>query len=233
MKKIYAWILVLLLLLPVSGLGEGKLEVVQQNLYLLDGKVLNSMGQGYYFAKVQNTGDAPIGTGSGTLTLYGENKEILLTEKYVNIIPTRVLLQPGEYAYVEKSLYNSILLEKPVVEYEFVTESYEKPAIMDKVAAEVSFDFPTNGSHANLISVTFTNTTDKPGYNFNIAVALLDKDNNILFVDKTSRETMAVHPGSTITEQFIVNNKLVEYYNAHGLEATMVDAIVGIVDRGW
>ena len=220
-----------LLLLPALALAAGKLEIVQQNLYQFGGEPFEAFGEAIYYAKVQNTGDAPISAGTGTLKLYGENGDVLAQETYVATSPRDVILQPGEYVYVRQRLFNSILQEQRAADYEYVIEESNRPAAFERIAAETSFDFPDNGSYANYVYATFTNATDKPGYNFDITVALLDKAGNILFVEGAAMEYMAVHPGSTLTLRETVGIDFIEYYKAHGLEAATVDAIVGIAER--
>jgi hypothetical protein len=64
MKRTVAWVLVLFCLFPSLAFGEGKLSVVQKNLLVFAGE-----DSGYFYAKVQNTGDKPIGVDTGTLAV--------------------------------------------------------------------------------------------------------------------------------------------------------------------
>jgi hypothetical protein len=71
--------------------ASGNITVTDKNACIFSGKE-----SGYFYAKVENDGDEPIGVDSGKLVLFSGNDDILVTSDYVNTYPARVILNPGE-----------------------------------------------------------------------------------------------------------------------------------------
>lgn len=220
MKKFIALMLCLLMLVPTC-LAEGKLSVTQKNLFVFDGK-----DSGYFYAKVENTGDAPIGVDSGSLVAFSPDDEIVVTQDYITAYPGRVLLEPGEYVYVNKFLWDSALKDSEISDYKFSLDSKENATEVVDVPCEVSLDLQGADSYDNYIYVTFTNPSEETVYGFFVTVALTDEQGDLIFVDGDSADNLGVHAGSTVTVKIYVDNDLMEYYEAHQLKPSSVDAMV-------
>ena len=103
MKRFFALVLALgVCLFSVTALAEGKLTVTEKNLIEFEGS-----SNAYFFAKVENTGDAAIGVGAGKLVGFSSDDDVLVSESYVTANPSSVLLQPGESLYVSDSIWES------------------------------------------------------------------------------------------------------------------------------
>ena len=74
--------------------------------------------------------------------------------------------------------------------------------------------------------VSITNETDEVRYGYYVVVALLDDEDNVLFVDNNRYETLGIHPNSTATLKVYVDSDLMKYYANHNLKPTKVDALV-------
>lgn len=105
MKRFFALVLALgVCLFSVTALAEGKLTVTEKNLIEFEGS-----SNAYFFAKVENTGDAAIGVGAGKLVGFSSDDDVLVSESYVTANPSSVILQPGESLYVSDSIWESAL----------------------------------------------------------------------------------------------------------------------------
>lgn len=219
-KKVLSVLLVLMLLLSVAALGEGKLKITQKNLIIYSGD-----DSGYFYAKVENVGDAPIGVGYGDLVLFSEDDEIILTENYVSPSPSGAILQPGEYLYIKEYLWDDALLTTPVADYKFSLPSSDRADEMGKVPCEGTFEL-SGDKYGNYIYVTFTNTTGMPRYDFYVNVALFDAEGNLIFVDSDKLSSLAIHPEGTVTLKLYIDSSMMEHYLLNNIVPNSVDAIV-------
>ena len=81
MKKFVVLVLALLLCMSsVSAFAAGKLSVVQENYYTIEG--YSTYGYGY--AKVQNIGDKPIKVNAGLLEIFDENGDPITSTDYMH-----------------------------------------------------------------------------------------------------------------------------------------------------
>ena len=94
---------------------EAKITVVEQRFINMEDN-----GRGFFFAKVQNTGDAAgYADDKGNIVLFDADGNIILTENYVHTKPSDVYLEPGEYAYVCESIYDDALDTAEVADCQF------------------------------------------------------------------------------------------------------------------
>ena len=220
MKKFLA-LLLIALCVCASASAEGKLTVSQKNLYVFDGE-----DNGYFFAKVENTGDEAVGLDSGKLVAFSDTDEILISESYVSSCPSGVVLEPGESVYVSEFLWDSALKDASVADYKFSVDTGNWATKIVRIPCEVSYELDASDVYNNYVYVTFTNPLKEPMYDLYAAVALLDAEGNLLFVDGNSASSIAVHPGSTVTMRMRIDSDLIEYYAAHGLTVATADAMV-------
>ena len=84
MKKRAIIVLTLIACLASAAvIAEGKLKATEKNLIIYDGQ-----DSGRFYAKIENVGDAPIGTDTGDLVAFSEDDEIIFSENYVTTVPS-------------------------------------------------------------------------------------------------------------------------------------------------
>ena len=100
MKRFIAMLLILCSALLMTAAfaeeaaPEAKITVMEQRFINMEDN-----GHGFFFAKVQNTGDAAgYADYKGNIVLFDADGNIILTEIYVHTKPSDVYLEPGEYA---------------------------------------------------------------------------------------------------------------------------------------
>ncbi len=221
MKKLVALILILSCILTFSACAEGKIKVTHKNLIVFEGD-----DSGYLYARIENTGDAAIGVGTGSLVCFTEDDEILLTESFIASYPSYITLLPGEYVYANSFIWNGALQDGKIADYKLSFEKYNYTSEYLLVPCEATFDLPGKDSYENYLYVTFTNPTDQIISDFKISAALYDAQNTLLFADGASTGSVAVHPSSSVTVRINVPNDVVTYYHVHNLVPTTVDALV-------
>lgn len=73
---------------------------------------------------------------------------------------------------------------------------------------------------------TIVNDTDEIIWNIKIVYALLDDDDNILYVESDYIDSnKALAPGSSIIVRETINSKFVTYYDAHDIVPSKIDVI--------
>ena len=222
MKKLIALAAALLLItLCAAGLAEGKLTVTSKNVIIYPGK-----DSGVLVARVENTGDEPIYYDNGKLVIFSEDDDILATENYVYSSPSDILLAPGDYTYVYEFLWSSPLKNAKLGDIKFSVTSDTRGYSYDKMPASAVIDMPGSNTLSNYVNVTFTNTSDEILYGAYVVCAMMDAEENIVFVDRNSYDNLGIHPGSTVTLKMYIDSDLVNYYEANGIKPTKVDAIV-------
>lgn len=222
MKKRVGLILVLLLcLLSVSAFADGKLKATEKNLIIYDGK-----DSGYFYAKVENVGDAPIGTDSGDLVAFSEDDEIIFTKSYVTTVPSYVVLEPGDYLFAKEFIWESALKESGVADYKFSISGEKRTKKVIKLPCEAEFELGEPDKFKSFISITLKAPDDKQLEDFYTVAALYDAEGTLIYVDTYTTSSIIVHPGSIITVKISIDNDMVKYYKAHGIVPTSVDAYV-------
>ena len=168
LKKVISLLLIVACCFTTTAFAEGKLKATEKNL------IVYGTGS-YFFAKVENVGDAPIATGNGDLVLFTEDDEILLSTNYVSTLPSDVVLEPGESLFVRDSEWEDALETNPVTDYKFsISPSNYSADTIIQVPSEATFEYSEEDLYDNYVYVTLTNTTDAPVSNFYVVAALRD-----------------------------------------------------------
>lgn len=226
MRKILAAVLLMSLALSSFGvLAEGQLTTTQKSLLEIDGE-----DKGYFFARVENTGDAGLFVGSGKLVGFSANDDILVSTDYVSSYPGGIQLAPGEYAYVREFLWESVLKDKDIADYKFSAESSPYGTEAKKLSSDVNFEIGGVDSYNNFVYVTVTNDSPDIVYGLYVVAALFDANKELIYVESNSYDSLGLHPNSTVTLKLYVDNDLVKHYQAHDIKPTSADAQVYIVD---
>lgn len=226
MKKFLSIALLAVLLItvmPVGAFAAGKLEVTQENFFVTE---LGSI-YGYCFARIENTGDKRAEYSAGLFEIYDANGDTLTSESYMSVLGD--YLEPGEYGYV--SVYESIDNASTINDVDdymlTVTGKSSSGTVTQRFACESEWlpDYQVNNYWtSDLMTATFTNTTDETIYDVDFALALLDDDGNILDIEYTTTYDIGVAPGSSITVREEVSSYMMEAIEREGFTPTHVDA---------
>ena len=225
-KKFLSALLAMILLFSTAALAEGKLKVTDKNLFIFPGE-----NTGYFYAKVENVGDAPAGIDSGNLVIFSEDDEILLSKSYITTLPNYVILDAGDYLYIKEFLWDNSLKNVSIGDYKLSIPTTKRNRTVSKLPCEATFDLTDTDGFNNYVYVTFTNTTEEVLHNLYIVAALYDTEGTLIFVDSASLSSISVHPNSTITVEIYVDRDLMDYYAANGITPAAVDAMVCITNE--
>ena len=135
MQRMLLVALVLSCLMVGVAAAEGKVKGTDKALVIPAGD-----DSGYFFAKVENVGDAPIVPDSGDLVLFSEDDDIILSSSYVTTFPSFAVLEPGDYLYVQQFLWDSALENATVGDYKFSAKGRDRGNAIVKYPCEATFD---------------------------------------------------------------------------------------------
>ena len=223
MKKFVLLSLILILTAVISApvFAAAEFTATDQTLFVYDDD-----DNGYFFARVENTGDKGGYAGSGTLDILDENGATIVSKTYVSTNPSSIWLEPGEYAYVDLYLWESALQETPAADYNYVVPEGKWGDNYELIPCEGNFYFDPEDKYDNAVYVTFTNQTDELLHDFEAVVALYDEEGHLLFCDSDTVYEISVHPGSTVTVMIDIDSSLVEYLGNNGVAPSTVDALI-------
>ena len=217
MKRFIAMLLILCSALLMTAAfaeetaPEAKITVVEQRFINMEDD-----GRGFFFAKVQNTGDAAGYVDyKGNIVASDAEGNIILTENYVSTAPDEVYLEPGEYAYVRENIYDDALDTAEVADCKFSIRAVDDGEEYEKLASEAKIHFEPDEEDDNEIL-----------YDYEIVAALYDQNGELLFINTEVVSGIGVHPGSTITVRLYIYEDILMYFCREGLTPTTVDALV-------
>jgi len=221
MKK--TLLLALLASLALSGncFAQGNVTVSEKALIIPPGD-----DSGHFYAKVVNEGDAPVGVDSGKLVLFSANNEILVTSDYVNTYPSRLVLNPGEYTYMDEFLWDSALKNQTIGDIKFSIDSTDRGSEVERIPCEAAFEINGSNSYDNYIHITVTNDAGETRNGYYLVAALLDTAGNLVYVDQNRYEHVGLHAGSTATFSLYIDKDTINHFESSGIQIGSVDAIV-------
>lgn len=225
MKRLLASILIAVLILGIQpAYAAGKLSETQENFWVVNGYSTYA----YAYAKIENIGDKPIKVHAGILEVFDDNGDTITSTDYLHAYPA--YLQPDEYSYAY--MYTEIEDNDPpyVVDDYLVTITGKSDMdyYSQRLFCEPDYqeDVSSGYSSYDYMYATVTNDTDETIYNIYVIFALLDKDDNILYMDySTISSNQGLMPGSSMVFRETVNEAHKETFSAAGYEAVRVDAI--------
>ncbi len=222
MKKfaVLSLVFIIMAMLSVSAFAEGELTVTQDSLFIFDND-----DDGYFCAKVENTGDEPVYYRSGELNLYDEDNNAFVTEKYVSTSPSSFYLEPGDFAYIKESIYDKKLLETPVNRYDFAVTTDKWGSKYTPIPCEADFNF-SGDSSGSQVFITFTNNTEDLMHDLYFTAALFDANDTLVSVVSTDYAYIALHPGASATVMLNMNSWVVKHLAAHDLAPVRVEGYV-------
>ncbi len=215
MNKKFLLILVLMTVLcfTASVFAEAEFTVSDKTLITSEGD-----SNGYFFAKVENTGDSGAYVGYGKLVGFTPDDDVILSEEYVGTYPSTIYLEPGDYAYIEEWIYESELQTNTVADYRFSIKpgTYGTQYAKQPCIAEVQYS--SSETYGNCVNVTIANVSSDILQNFYITSAVYDQNGELIYVAGDMFDTIGITPGSTViikqsidssTSAYIARNKLV------------------------
>lgn len=226
MKKLLTAIFSVVLLLSTSpALAAGKISVMQENFYTLN----NYSDYAYVFAKVQNVGNKTIKVHAGILEVFDEAGENLTsTDRLYSYAKN---LEPDEYTYVY--MYTSLEDGQLQLADDYLLTITGKSATdyVTKRLTVKDLDFQRDVkvnqySMYDYAYFTIVNNTDSTIWDIDIVYALLDDDDNILYVENDSiGSNKGLAPGSLMQVKEAINSKFMAYYDEHGIVPSKIDVI--------
>lgn len=219
MKKLLSFLLAFTFTLYSSSLAVGDTKATKKSLLVIDDD------SGYFFAKVENIGDAPIGLDNGNLAIFSTDDELILSDSYVSALPNYVILEPGDYVYVRDYLWDDALAT-PVGDCKFSVPAYKRATPIKKIPCEATMDISKSNGYYNYIFVTCKNSENTLLDNIYISAALYDDKDNLIFAQGVSLSNISIHPDSTITLKVPIDYDLIEYYEKNLITPTSVDAMI-------
>jgi len=220
-KKMMSLFVAMVLVLSMYAYAEEKLTVANENLVVFSGD-----DTGYFYAKVINDTGLPVGVDSGALVIFSTDDEIVLAEDYVYTAPSYVILQPGDYLYIYKYLWDDALLDSEIGDYKFSIPIGNSSTEIVKVPCEATMDLKGVGSYDNYVYITFNNNTGEQVFEPYFVVAIYDQNENIVFTAYHSLTDVIVNENSSVTVRCYVGDEFMEHYATNNIIPTSIDAYV-------
>ena len=225
MRKIFALVLAMLMVMSAAAVAEGALSVTKETYKIVE---TDYGTYGYLFVKVENTGDAPIALGNGTLAVFDADNAILETSDYISGRPYNAIIEPGDYVYMEDTTYfDDGITAANVGQYMLSVKPYEYEGdSFVKIPCEAVLNMGVETYDSDYIDVTFTNTTDSVLYGYEIVTAMYDAAGNLVNVDYDWYSNVGIHPGATVTLKVYQDSTVLEALEAENNLPATVDAYV-------
>ena len=223
MRKILAMIICLMIVMTVPAMAAGELTITHKNFMVVE----SYSTYGYLFARVENTGDAPIAIGNGALAIFDTNDGIMETSDYVSAYPYNAILNPGESVYIRDwAVLDDGVTAADIGDWKFSIKPYDyEGSAITRIPCEVTASLNGSDSYDNYIYVTFTAPEGDVIYDAGVVVALFDANGNIIFANNDTADC-GVHGGSTVTVKVYVDTDIVEHFEKNNIAPATVDAYV-------
>lgn len=224
MKRLIALALLLSLLALCAGAGAaGKLRVTQENFH-----VVESYGViGYAYARIDNVGDKPIKVNAGILEVFDKDGGALTSTDYMNEYAE--YLEPQQYTYVYLRAEVKDAAASDVDDYLLtITGKSSTDYATQRLPCETAFEKDVEDGYwtYDYMYATVTNDTDRPIYDIEVVLVLLDDEGNILCMEEENLyDSKALTPGSSMIIRKSVNSSFKEYFEKNGITPARVDAI--------
>lgn len=214
-KMIAIVLMMAFMLMGVSALAEGRLELSQVK-YTLDDDGDNA----YVFARVENIGDEAMKVTDASFELKDADGKTL--EDTESVKAAADYLKPGESSYV----YASIDLddvEGEIADYTFSIEGKEDDKY-DTVRLATSCALDPKDS--DVVLLTVTNDTDDVIYGAKGVVTFLEGEENIIAINSVSMlSKVGLNPGSSVTMKVEIPSAFEDTAKGIGMQNLALDAV--------
>ena len=220
-----AMLTLLTMLLPGAAMAAGKLTVTQQNFYALNSTSIT----GNAYARVENTGDAPVQYNAGLFEVYDASGDTMASTSRLNVYAKYLL--PGEHGYVKvSSKLEDADTYKDAADYALTVSG------KGSVDSETKY-YPSTGEYQTDVEVsdynksdylvaTITNNTDETVYEIEVVMALLDAQGNILDIESMAlTNSIGIDPGCSIKVRKTVSDDMTDAFERAGLIPASVDTL--------
>lgn len=225
MRKIIAAFVSIMLFVSGAALGEGMLTVTHENFTTVGDEYSVT---GYLYARIENTGDAPVNVSEGTLLIYDAAGNVIDMNEYSSPVPYYAVLQPGQYVYLSDMVFfDEGVAEADVADFEFsigTDDMYGVEYQFIPCTAALNLDEPN--SYSSYVDVTFTNDGAEILREFELVVAIYDAEGNLIYVNTDYGSYVGIHPGSTVTWGVYVSDDLVGEWKENNIVPASADAYV-------
>lgn len=232
MRKIIAAAVCIMLLVSAAALGEGVLSVTNENFTTIGDEYSVT---GYFYARIENTGDAPVNVSDGTLIVYDAAGSVIDMSEYSSPVPYYAVLRPGEYVYLSDMLFfDEGVAEADIADYEFTIgtdDMYGVEYQLIPCTAELNLDEPE--SYNSYVNVTFTNDSAEIMDDFELIAAIYDAEGKLLYVNTDYSSYVGVHPGSTLTWGVYVPDDLVAEWAENNIVPASADAYIVVYPEDY
>ena len=182
---------------------------------------------------MENVGNKPINVNAGVLEEYDENGDVITSSDYLSTYAK--CLQPGEYTYVSisKEIEMAENVGKPDDYMLTITGKTDDTSSTLRLPVEGKLSLgESNGWWTeDYMYATVTNNTDDVVYNISTVFALLDSEDNILYIGNDSLyNSHGLTPGSSIVIKAEIPSTSMDYFTAKGIKPTVLD-VIAYVDR--
>ena len=202
MKKVLLLALAGSIMLAGNCHAAGNVTVTDKTICIAPGD-----DSGHFYAKIENDGDEPVGVDNGTY-------------------PSRIILNPGEYTYINEFLWDSAIKNQTIGDIKFSIEATDRGTEAARIPCEASFEINGSDSYDNYIHITVTNDDSETRSGYYLVAALLDTAGNLVYVDTNQYENVGLHSGSTATFSLYIDRDNINYFESNGIQIGSVDAIV-------
>ncbi len=228
MRRIVSAFLSLCILLSFSsGYAAGKITIEKENFSFIE----SNRSYGYAYAKVANIGNKAIKVNAGILEVFDtEGDNITSTDRLYSYAE---YLQPDEYTYVK--MYAEIPKEQAISVDDYLltlTGKSDTSYVSTRLSVSDSRYAVENSSAYSTyhyMYATITNNTEDIIWHLNLVMALLDDDDNILYMDSSYLSSeIGLMPGNTIIARLSVSSSFIDYFEKNSITPTHVDTIAYI-----
>ncbi len=226
MKRVVYIICFLLVIVTMTpAFAAGKLDVVQENFYVIDDYDLYA----YAFAKVENIGNKDIQVSNILLEIFDEEGDALTSTDWGYVFGE--CLAPGEYCYIKIYDYFDDSINDPAMVDDYLLtvsgkSTTEKRTVWLETTGEYKENVRMDYWTYNLMCGTVKNNTDQDLYGIVIVMVLFDEDGNILFLDgEYLGDNCALNAGSSISVRIPVYDSFVDYFEKNNLVPASVDVV--------
>lgn len=228
MKKrliaLFAAVLMVAMLVP-AALAAGQMTLEKEAFLVLPS--YGTTVYGYYFAEIQNTGDAALKLQDAVLILKGKEGDELKKREWFSSYPQ--VINPGESAYI--SVYDYLDTEEAkdeITSYSFDIKGSTQPSMKTTMYTVEDAAYQLEqGDYSNSAYVTalIKNETDVPCYNINAVIVLRDAEGELLFVDSTTLYGAGIPAGGEILVRREIDSSIVDHFVDQAIKPASVEVL--------
>jgi len=225
MKKGMALLVSMALMMSAAAaLAAGRTTVTQEAFYV---RPVSSYYAGEIYAEITNTGDKPVVYNGGMIELYNPDGDAIESSNIYNCYPA--ILGPGETGYLYQTTYVKEAEERKYIDDYMltVTGKAENEKVTVRMQSEGSYgEFKRSKYWTDYtVFALVTNDTDELLREIRVVFALFDESGNLLYADSVEPRYVGLPPGATIEVRQTVDSRIVEAWDAEGIQPARIDTI--------